>query len=85
MRPDFKKNGSLFSERLSLLRKTVAFLFVVGRSRRSYQRSEEALRTFTVCEVVDEWCQWMRRLLAKSTSAVEYRKGPCLNELFQPL
>jgi hypothetical protein len=33
MRPYSKENGIPFSEQLSLLGKTVAFLFVVGRSR----------------------------------------------------
>jgi len=80
-----KENGSPFSERPSLFGKTVAFLFVVGRSR-SHTSEEEVLRTFTVCEVVDEAVPVdARPLLAKSMSAVEYRKGLCPDELLQPI
>jgi len=49
-----KENGSPFSERPSLFGKTVAFLFVVGRSRSHTSEAKKVSGLLRVCGVVDE-------------------------------
>jgi len=49
-----KENGSPFSERPSLFGKTVAFLFVVRRSRSHTSEAKKFSGLLRVCEVVDE-------------------------------
>jgi hypothetical protein len=44
-----------------------------------------ACRTFTVCEVVDKAVPIDAPLLAKSMSAIERRKAPCLDERFNQI